>query len=360
MTTIDPKAPVLVTGATGYVAGRLVEKLLARGHTVHAAVRDPENEAKLRFLKALAAEAPGSLQFFQTDLLEPGSYADAMRGCELVFHTASPFTLDVADPVKDLIEPAELGTRNVLEQADRTPSVKRVVVTSSCAAIYGDNADLRETPGGVFTEEVWNTSSSLDHQPYSYSKTLAERAAWEIAGRQDRWDLVTINPSLVLGPGIDPHGTSESFKIVKQFGDGTLKTGVPRCGLGVVDVRDVAEAHYRAGFTPEAKGRYIVSGHDADLADLAVPLRQEFGDRYPIPTRTLPKWLVWLIGPWVDEGTTRKFVVRNIGLPWRADNRKGVRELGLTYRPLEETVVDFFRQMADHGAFEASGRSRPR
>ncbi len=360
MKTIDPQAPVLVTGATGYVAGWLVKKLLDQGHSVHAAVRDPGNEGKVRYLNDLADGAPGTIRYFRSDLLEPGSYGDAMAGCELVFHTASPFTAAVDDPVKELIEPAQLGTRNVLGEADRTPSVQRVVVTSSCAAIYGDNADLAETPDGVFTEEVWNTSSSAEHQAYSYSKTLAEREAWEIAGRQDRWDLVTVNPSLVLGPGINPHGTSESFNLMKHFGDGTLKTGVPRYGFGIVDVRDLAEAHYKAGFTPPAQGRYIVSGHDSDLADVAAILRQELGDRYPIPTRTLPKWLIWLVGPILDKAMTRKVVSRNVGLPWKADNSKGVRELGLTYRPLEETVVDFFRQMVDHGVFEASkggGRS---
>jgi len=195
MTTIHPQAPVTVTGATGYVAGRLVEKLLEKGHTGHAAVRDPENRKKLQYLDALAERLPGSIRYFKADLLEPGSYAGAMAGCELVFHTASPFTAHVEDPVKQLIEPAQLGTRNVLEQAKQTPSVKRVVLTSSCAAIYGDNADLEKTPRGVFTEEIWNTSSSVDHQAYSYSKTLAEREAWEIAGTQDRWDLVTVNPA---------------------------------------------------------------------------------------------------------------------------------------------------------------------
>ena len=115
MKTIDPQAPILVTGATGYVAGRLVEKLLREGHTVHAAVRDPENREKLRYLDGLAESLPGSIRYFKTDLLEPGSYAEAMEGCELVFHTASPFTIDVTDPVKELIEPARLGTRNVLE-----------------------------------------------------------------------------------------------------------------------------------------------------------------------------------------------------------------------------------------------------
>lgn len=352
MTTTDPKAPVMVTGATGYVAGWLVKKLLDEGHTVHAAVRDPENTAKLCFLNGLAAEAPGSIRYFKADLMEPGSYAEPMQDCELVFHTASPFTLDVDDPVRDLIEPAKEGTRNVLDQAKGTPSVKRIVVTSSCSAIYGDNIDLQKTPDGVFTEEIWNTSSSVDHRPYSYSKTLAEREAWKIHDAQDRWDLVVINPSLVMGPGINPHGTSESFSIMKQFGDGTLKAGVPRMGLGVVDVRDVAEAHYRAGFRPEAKGRYIVSGHDSDLADLAIPLRGEFGDRYPIPRRTMPKWLIWLVGPMINKTLTRKVINRNIGLPFRADNGKSVRELGLSYRPVEETVVDFFQQMVDNRVFD--------
>ena len=352
MRTIDPKSPVTVTGATGYVAGQLVRNLLDKGLTVHAAVRDPDNESKVRHLNRVAAESPGRIRYFRSDLLEPGSYADAMAGCELVFHTASPFSRAVDDPVKELIEPARLGTRNVLDQAKDTPSVKRVVVTSSCAAIYGDNIDLQSTPDGVFTEDVWNTSSSVDHQPYSYSKTVAEREAWDIAGTQDRWDLVAVNPSFVLGPGINPHATSESVDILRQLGDGTMKTGVPRMGIGVVDVRDLAEAHYRAGFTPQAEGRYIISGHDSDFAEIAEVLHRHFGDRYPIPSRTLPKWLLWLVGPMVDETMTRKIVSRNVNLPWKADNTKGKRELGLTYRPLEETVVDFFHQLIDAGAFE--------
>ena len=353
MTTIDPKTPILVTGATGYVAGRLVEKLLARGHSVHAAVRDPENQQKLQHLSHLAETLPGSIRYFKSDLLDPGSYAEAMAGCELVYHTASPFSIDVQDPVKELIEPAKLGTRNVVEQANQTPSVKRVVLTSSCAAIYGDNADLEKTPDGIFTEEIWNTSSSVEHQPYSYSKTLAEREAWEIHRNQDRWDLVTINPTLVMGPGINPHGTSESFNMMKQYGDGTLKAGVPRWGFGIVDVRDLAEAHYRAGFAPEAHGRYIVSGHNSDLADLATPLRDHFGNAYPFPTRTMPKWLVWLVGPFVNKAMTRKAVSLNVGLPWKGDNSKSVRELGMSYRALDQSVVDFFQQMVDSGAFKS-------
>ncbi len=167
MNDYDTTSPVMVTGATGYVAGWVVKRLLDTGFTAHATVRDPSNAEKLKYLDALAEQSAGTIQYFKSDLMETGSYAEAMKGCSVVFHTASPFVIRVSDPQKDLVDPAQLGTRNVLEEANRTPTVRRVVVTSSCAAIYGDNADLRKTKQGKFTEDDWNTSSSLDHQPYS-------------------------------------------------------------------------------------------------------------------------------------------------------------------------------------------------
>ena len=186
MTQIDKSKPVMVTGATGYVAGWIVKRLLDEGLTVHAPVRDHKSAEKLQYLNKIAGNAPGEIIFYEADLLAEGSYAGAMAGCQIVFHTASPFKMHVADPQRELVDPAQLGTRNVLEEVNRTSSVKRVVLTSSCAAIYGDNADLKATPKGIFTEEIWNTSSSLEHQPYSYSKTVAEKEAWEINRKQTR------------------------------------------------------------------------------------------------------------------------------------------------------------------------------
>ena len=348
MTIINKKKPVLVTGATGYVAGWLIKELLEKGHSVHAAVRDPGNKEKLKYLDEIAAKSKGQILYFKSDLLEVGSYVEAMEGCELVFHTASPFTMEVSDPQKELIEPAKLGTRNVLEQAGKTTSVKRVVLTSSCAAIYGDNADLKDTPKGIFTEDIWNSSSSLKHQPYSYSKTLAEQEAWRINKDQNKWDLVVINPSLVLGPAINPTAvTSESFNIVKQFGNGSMKAGAPNIGMGGVDVRDVAEAHYKAGFTPEAKGRYIISGHNSTFVEMAEKLLPKYGDKYPIPKKAMPKWLLWLGGPAISKAVTRKYISRNVGLPFKADNSKSVKELGMKYRPLDESLNDMFQQLID-------------
>lgn len=349
MKKIDKNKPVMITGATGYVAGWIVKKLLEKGLTVHAPIRDPENPEKCKYLDRIAADAPGQIKYFKADLLDQGSYKEAMAGCEVAFHTASPFIVDVSDPQKELVDPAQLGTRNVLEEANRTSSVKRVVVTSSCAAIYGDNADLKKTPRGIFTEEIWNASSSLEHQPYSYSKTVAEKEAWAINAKQSRWDLISINPALVIGPGINPRATSESFKLIKQFGDGSMKTGVPRFGFGLVDVRDLAEAHFRAAFTPEAKGRYIVSGHNTDLLAMAATLLDKYGDSYPIPRKAMPKWLVWLVAPMVNKAMTRKIVSLNVNLPWIGDNSKSVQELGMQYRSMKESMNDFFQQMIDSG-----------
>lgn len=349
MNDIDKTNPVMVTGATGYVAGKLIEKLLEAGLTVHAAVRDPENREKLKYLNAAAEKTSGQIRYFKSDLLEPGSYAEGMAGCSVVFHTASPFSISVNDPQKELIDPAKLGTRNVLEEVNRTPSVNRVVLTSSCAAIYGDNKDLEDTPDGVFSEEIWNTSSSLAHNPYSYSKTLAEKEARQINKAQDRWDLVTINPSLVVGPGLNPFATSESFNIMRQLGDGTLKDGIPDLGFGIVDVREVAQAHFNAAFTPEAGGRYILNGHNSSFPEMARVLTEKYGSNYPIPKRTLPKWLVWLIGPVLDKSLTRKYIARNVNYPWRGDNSRSVKELGIQYRPLKQSLEEFFQQMIDSG-----------
>lgn len=349
----DTSKPALVTGATGFLAGWLVKRLLEEGFTVHAAVRDPANTDKTAHLTKLADELPGVIRFFEADLLKDGSYSDSMKGCSVVFHTASPFITSVENPQRDLVDPAVNGTRNVLASANETESVERVVVTSSCAAMFGDIVDVTHAPGGILTEDIWNTSSSLDHQPYSFSKTQAERAAWEMANGQDRWKLVTINPAFILGPSISGTSTSESHNLMRQLGDGTMKSGVPPFEIGMVDVRDVAEAHMKVGFIENVDGRYIVFGDTHSLLDVAQMLKSGIDGEWPFPTRSMPKWLVWLIGPMVDKQITRPMVAKNMGYPWRGDNSKSKRELGMEYGPVSTAVTDMFQQMIDTGAVKA-------
>ncbi len=353
MTNINKSNPILVTGANGFVASWLVKKLLSDGHTVHAAVRNPENEKKIGHLKRAAENVSGTLKFFKSDLLVPDSYKEAMTGCELVFHTASPFSTDVKDPQRELIDPAVNGTENVLNTANEIPSVKRVVLTSSCAAMYTDAIDTVNAPGGRLTEDVWNQTASLKYQPYSYSKTLAEKKAWEIANNQNQWDLVTINPAFVLGPALNPRGSSESINVLKMLGGGEMKMGAPKMGVGIVDVRDVAEAHYKAGFTPEAKGRYITAAHESNFLEMGTVLLPKYGDKFPLPKKALPKWLLMIVGPMTNKLFTRQFVKNNVNIPWKADNSKIKNDLGISFRPLQETMEDAFQVMIDEGLLKA-------
>lgn len=349
MTNIDKTKPVLVTGATGYLAGWIVKNLLDEGFTIHAAVRNPNNKEKTQHLDELAKQSKGSIKYFKADLLDEGSYATAMEGCELVYHTASPFTSNFKDAQKELIDPAVKGTANVLNQANKTTSVKRVVVTSSCAAIYTDAIECKNTPEGKLTESIWNRTASLDYQPYSYSKTLAEQKAWEINRNQERWDMVTINPSLILGPALNAGKvTSESYSILKQIGDGTLKMGAPKLGIGLVDVRDVAEAHIKAGLTPSASGRYITAAHGTNLLEMATVLQDKYGDAYPLPKSALPKWLLMLVGPMVNKAFSRKFIKNNVNVEWKADNSKIKSELNMQFRPMKETMEDSFEVLIEN------------
>ncbi|MGD0917217.1 MAG: NAD-dependent epimerase/dehydratase family protein [Thermodesulfobacteriota bacterium] len=348
MKTIDKSRPVMVTGGTGYMASWIIKMLLEEGINVNATVRDPSDAQKIEHLTALAKASPGKLKLFKAHLLDFGSFDDPMQGCELVMHTASPFFITKPkNPEEELLRPAKEGTRNVLEAARRTPTVKRVVLTSSVAAIYGDSVDTKLAPGGVFTEKEWNVTSSAAHLPYYYSKTIAEKEAWAIAREQDQWDLLTINPGVILGPSVSKRTDSTSIGFMIQFGDGTYKSGAPAMSLPFVDVRDVASAHIRAGFTPKASGRHIISGGETTLLELGNILRTHFGDAYPFPRRQAPKFLFWLIAPRL--GYTRKYVSRNVGHQMKFDNSYSKADLGMSYIPIEQTVKDHFQQILDDG-----------
>lgn len=346
-------SPVLVTGANGYVASWLVKLLLDEGNTVHATVRDPSNKSKVGHLEDLAENSSGTLKLFKADLLDAEAFDEPMAGCGVVFHTASPFTArNITDAESQLLKPAKQGTQNVLEAANRTDSVTRVVLTSSVAAVYGDAVDLKKSGKVAYDESDWNTTSSATHVPYSYSKTIAEQAAWEINKAQDRWQLVVINPGLVFGPKLGP-SQSESMAMMREFGDGTLKMGAPSLQFAIVDVRDVAKAHILAGFKPDVKGRHITVGKPMSYQDISQTLQDHFGKKYPFPRTTAPKALIWSIAPMF--GLTRQFVSNNVGHTLRFNNTYTQKDLGMEFSSCEQAIVDHFQQMLDEGTIKKRG-----
>ncbi len=347
MKTIDRTRPVLVTGGTGYLASWIVKQLLDQGLEVRTTVRNLAQKDKYAHLTALAVKSKGILQFFEADLMRKGSFVEAMAGCELVIHTASPFKISgIKNAQKELVEPALEGTRNVLETVNATESVKRVVLTSSVVAIFGDAIDIQKTKNGIFTEAYWNTTSSADHQPYPYSKTVAEKLAWSMAEKQSRWDLLVINPGFIMGPSLTKRTDSTSVEIMIQMATGKFKTGAPAGEMSFVDVRDVAKAHILAGFTPNASGRHICTSADKSFLALADVIRAEYPE-FPLPKKFVPKWLFSLIAPLI--GFSRKYVKLNVGIDIRMDNTYIKKDLGIEFLPFEQTISDHFKQLLADG-----------
>ncbi len=334
---------VLVTGATGYIGSWVVKKLLDKGYTVRATARDKNKTEKLKPLLDLAQQSRGKLKVYEADLLKEGSFDEAAKGCEYLIHLASPFTLRFKDAQKELIDPALNGTRNVLSAATKSGTVKKVVLTSSVAAVHGDAIDMKEKGLEEFTEEQFNDTSSVDHQPYSYSKVLAEKEAWKINENQKQWKLVVINPSFVVGPSLTGASNSESLNFMKDLLSGKMAMGAPDLWFGFVDVRDVAWAHVKAMEDPKAEGRHILAERTMNILQLAGIIRDLFGKKYKLPKSNAPKWLMYIMGPFL--GVNAKFVKRNVGYPIRLNTSKSKKALGIKYTHIEHTMEDMVKQM---------------
>lgn len=336
------KHTILVTGGTGYIGSWVVKGLLENGHIVRLTVRDKSQKKKYQFLSDIADKSEGSLEIWEADLLNSGSFDEAARGCDSIAHIASPFMRNVKNAQRELLDPAVKGTANVLEAASKSKSVKKVVLTSSVVAIYGDNIDMKNQNLSTLTEEHFNTSSTLSHQSYSYSKVQAEKKAWEMAKQQSNWELIVMNPAFVMGPSWTSMSQSESLKFMTEMLTGKFKFGAAELYMAYVDVRDVAKAHIFC-LENSAEGRHILSERVTDMISLANIIRAHFGNRYKLPKSNNPKWLIGMIGSLF--GLSRKFVKNNVGIPIQLDATKSIEKLKLKYIPLEQTVKDMVEQM---------------
>ena len=325
-------SPILVTGASGYIALHVVQQLLQAGHAVRGTVRSLAREDELR--QALGASGDDSrLSFVEADLTADAGWAEAVAGCELVVHTASPVPLAAPKSEDELIGPARDGALRVLRAASAA-GVRRVVMTSSVAAVSSGAA---RSGGRVFSEADWSDTAQ-DISAYAKSKTLAERAAWDFVATlpADRaMELVTINPSLVVGPTL-ARDFSPSVEVIRKLLAREVP-GMPRLGWCLVDVRDVAAAHVTALSEPAAAGnRYICAGEfhwGIDIARILQAHVQASGRR--IPTRRLPDWLVRVVA--VFDATLR-MVVDDLGRKSSFDTTAIRRDLHWESRPVAQTI----------------------
>lgn len=247
----------------------------------------------------------------------------------------------IKDGRRDVVDPALSGTGNVLGGIERTPSVERLVLTSTVGAIFGDYIDVLSMDGRVLAEHYFNATSTVENNPYHYAKTVAERAAWEAAQGQDRWPMVAVNPGLILGPSLTRASDSGSLFLLDELFKGYFCYGAPDFSFTVVDVRDVAAAHIAASEKPDAHGRYILARPEMySFLQMSRILLERFPRNPRLPRWGLPHWPVRILGP--DFGLTQDYIRKHLGIRFAVDNHRSVEKLGLVYRLFEETLTDHY------------------
>ncbi|XP_031274053.1 cinnamoyl-CoA reductase 1-like [Pistacia vera] len=309
---------VCVTGAGGFIASWIVKLLLEKGYTVKGTVRNPDDPKNDHLRKLEGAKE--RLILCRADLLDYEGLKEAIRGCDGVFHTASP--VSVSD-VPDNVEPAVVGTKNVIYAAAEA-KVRRLVFTSTIGAVY---MNPNRSPDVIVDESCW---SDLDYCKntknwYCYGKTVAEQVAWEETKKRGV-DLVVVNPSLVLGPLLQPTINASIIHILKYL-TGSAKT-YANSVQAYVHVKDVAFAHVLVYETPAASGRYLCAEsmlHRGEVVEILANLFPE----YPIPTKCS------------DEKKPRV-------KPYKFSNKK-LKDLGLEFTPAKQCLYDAVKSLQETG-----------
>lgn len=330
---------VTITGVTGFLGGRTALAFLSTGRfRVRGTVRSLKNPEKLAPLKKLLGEGDGgmfpALDLVEADLTDPASLGPAVASSTFVVHTASPFVMGVkAEDEDTMVKPAVEGTRAVLRACKAAGTVKRVVVTSSCASIFA--MDPKDKPSDdTYDETMWsNPDRPGGLLPYTKSKTLAERAVWDFVNKDEPgcFEAVTIHPTFIMGPTTINNSSFESGAFMKKMMTGGFADGkVPRSHMHICDVRNVADAHVKAVEVPEAAGeRFLVHSACAWMKEFADILADKYeAESWPIPREEIPN-------PDAEENHFR--------------NEKAAKVLGIEYYPLKDTLIDMAESMIESG-----------
>ncbi|KAI6215653.1 NAD dependent epimerase/dehydratase family protein [Aphelenchoides besseyi] len=336
---------VLVTGASGYVALHCVQQLLQQGYRVRGTVRSLKNSSKCGPLRAMQ-NADRLLVLVEADLMNAQDWPKVIDGCTFILHVASPWPI-VAD--ESTVTTAITGTMNVLKTAANCQSVRKIVLTSSCAAIN----DGHKNNERVFNENCWTDLNSSRVEYYARSKTMAEREAWNFWQQlpaDSRYQLTCLNPTFVTGPCLSSveHGSATIIGRMMNF---TTFLAAPKVCLGFVDVRDVAKAHVLAMINPKTDGERILITHEQPVwfADVRNWLMKEFKNHgYLISPITAPNWMVKLYAK-TNLDKQSAAIIHRIGPELKFSNKKSKDLLQMTYVDPRKSVIEMMYSMIDKG-----------
>ena len=281
----------------------------------------------------------------EADLCKPETWPNAVHHCTYVLHVASPLSLGANE--EEVVSTAVEGTTNVLQACADAGGIKRVVVTSSCAAISsGPLGNPGKPPDYVYTEKDWADEAVCTR--YIKSKLKAEQAAWDFVKELDeskRFELVVVNPVYVQGPLL----SASSGEVSQEFCLRLLNNSMPALpdfSVSVIDVRDVAAAHIAAMENSSANGnRYILSNRIVHLREYSQIIGNEFRPQgYKITSRDLPKVVVW-VGKFFSA--MMKELYSSLGKNIEYSNERMVSELGIQPRPAEESIIDMCYSLID-------------
>ena len=371
-----PGSAIAVTGAGGFLASWIVKTLLELGHTVHGTVRSLQEPAAWGHLldlpgaggsehlaAALASgHSPlvsGRLRLYAADLLQgPGAFAAPLARCHTVIHTASPY--DVAAPraaQEGPASPSLLGTLAVLQAAEAAPALRRIVLTSSAAAVYVG----RQRGDHVYSEADWSDPALLEAAGswYALGKLAAERAAWafllsqrHVAAREalgaPPLTMAAVCPTQCIGPLLAPR-LNQSSALLLEYASGA-RAAVPVKSKCLVDVREAALAHVLACAGGGGAPRLARDGSG----------RQTHPERYLLVAGSLPwKAITDALRGALPKGSA---VPRELEredappcLPQALCSQVASHRLGVRYRPMEVSIAEAAQSFLEWGMLEGSG-----
>jgi dihydroflavonol-4-reductase len=337
---------VLLTGSSGYIGKHITLRLLTDGYEVRASVRSRAKVEEVR--QAMVDHLPtgfdlaSKLTFIELDLESDAGWDDALKGVDVLVHSASPFPITSPKDENDLIRPAVEGTLRALRAAHNA-GVKRVILTSSVAAIYGNDLPAGKTE---FDETMWtDVNHAVGRVPYTKSKTLAEKAAWDyIASEAPELELTTINPVLVAGVPLDQNYGS-SVSVVERVLSGKDPM-LPDLSFSIVDVKDVAAMHVKAISIDASKGkRFIASAGSRTFIQITKTIKAAFPER-KISTIPAPSFVIRFLALFDGE---IKSVLPTLGKHIGVNSSQAQKVLGINFIPVETSLVETAKYLVENG-----------